>query len=130
MKKLFLLGLLFSTAALADEVRGVNIQPRYITIQQQQCEQINVQVDNSGQDAVIGGVGGAVVGNAISGRHNKGIGTLIGGVAGAVIGNNIGKDGARVEERTVCRNVPVTVQQGSIVTFDYQGRIFSQTFER
>jgi uncharacterized protein YcfJ len=130
MKRLLLVSLLFSTAALADEARVVNVQPRYVTVQQQQCEQRAVEIDNSGQDAVIGGVGGAVVGNAISGRHNKALGTVLGGVAGAVIGNNIGKDGARVEERTVCRNVPISVQQGSIVTFDYHGRIFTETFER
>ena len=130
MKRLVLASLLFSTVAFADGARVVNIQPRYITIQQQQCEQRTVEIDNSGQDAVIGGVGGAVVGNAISGRHNKALGTVLGGVAGAVIGNNIGKDNAHVEERTVCHMVPVTVQQGSIVTFDYQGRIFTQTFER
>ena len=130
MKKFILTLTLFSTVALADEARVVSVQPRYVTIQQQQCEVVNVQVDNSGQDAVIGGVIGGVAGNAVAGRHNKGLGTVLGGVAGAVIGNNLGKDGARVEERTVCRNVPVTVQQGSIVTFDYQGRLFTQTFDR
>ena len=131
MKKVFLLGLLFSTAALADDyARVVNVQPRYVTVQQQQCEQVNVQVDNSGQDAVIGGVIGGVAGNAVAGRHNKALGTVLGGVAGAVIGNNVGRDSARVEQRNVCRNVPVTIQQGSIVTFDYRGRVFSQTFDR
>ena len=52
--------------------------------------------------------------------HDNWVGSaLIGGVisnAGAVIGNNVGKDRARIEQRNVCRNVPVTVQQGSIVT--------------
>ena len=130
MKKMVLLSLLFSTVALADEARIVNVQPRYITVQQQQCEQRTVQIDNSGQDAVIGGVIGGVAGNAISGRHNKALGTVLGGVAGAVIGNNVGEKDAHYEERTICRMVPVTIQQGSIVTFDYQGRIFTQTFER
>jgi hypothetical protein len=33
------------------------------------------------------------------------------------------------ERRVQCSFVPVTVQQGEIVTFRYRGRTFSQTFE-
>src|SRR4051794_22936406 len=39
---------------------------------------------------VVGGVGGALVGNAIA--HNAG-GTILGGLGGAVIGHEIGRSG-------------------------------------
>ena len=39
---------------------------------------------------VVGGVGGALIGNAIS--HNAG-GTILGGIGGAVVGHEIGKSG-------------------------------------
>jgi hypothetical protein len=50
---------------------------------------------------VVGGVGGALIGNAIS--HNAG-GTILGGVGGAVVGHEIGRSGcahhaARTYER-------------------------------
>jgi len=40
--------------------------------------------------AVVGGVGGAVVGNAIT--HGSVAGTVLGGVGGALIGHKVGQD--------------------------------------
>ena len=57
---------------------------------------------------------------------------LVGGIAGALIGgaigNEAGRDSARAEVREVCRYVPVTIQQGSTVTFNYRGQVFTQSF--
>ena len=40
--------------------------------------------------AVVGGVGGAVVGNALT--HGSVAGTVLGGVGGALIGHKVGQD--------------------------------------
>lgn len=45
--------------------------------------------NNTAAGAVIGGVAGALLGNAVSGRH-KAPGTIIGGITGAVAGGAIG----------------------------------------
>lgn len=41
--------------------------------------------------AVIGGLGGALLGNTVAGHGNKTEGTLLGGAVGAVAGHEIGK---------------------------------------
>jgi uncharacterized protein YcfJ len=148
MKKLLLTGLLFTGLAQAappyspppefvgreeafqrgDYARVVKIEPNYVTVQQQVCQQGQVVRDNSGVDSAIGGVAGAVIGNGIAGRHNKALGTIVGGVAGAVIGNDIGKDSQRVEPVTTCHMEQQTVQQGQIVTFEYRNVRFTRLF--
>jgi hypothetical protein len=52
------------------------------------CE--NMPGDEKTQGAVIGGVGGAIAGAALGGRHNQVLGALIGGAAGAGGGYLIG----------------------------------------
>jgi hypothetical protein len=51
------------------------------------CDQANQS--NRAAGTIIGAIGGAVVGNAVAGRHNKGEGTVVGGLGGAVVGNAI-----------------------------------------
>ncbi|MDR6626364.1 glycine zipper 2TM domain-containing protein [Caulobacter segnis] len=41
--------------------------------------------------AIIGGLGGALLGNTVAGRGNKTEGALLGGAVGAVAGHEIGK---------------------------------------
>lgn len=41
--------------------------------------------------AIIGGLGGALLGNTVAGHGNKTEGTLLGGAVGAVAGHEIGK---------------------------------------
>lgn len=53
------------------------------------------QHDNGTAGALIGGVGGALLGNSIAHGGGRTGGTIIGGVAGAVVGNNIGRSSAR-----------------------------------
>jgi uncharacterized protein YcfJ len=51
--------------------------------------------------ALIGGIGGALLGNAVS-RGDTG--TVIGGVGGAVIGHQVAKSGCNTQRRAYSRN--------------------------
>ena len=109
----------------------IRVEPRMITTQQQQCQEVLVQVPgSSGNTAggVLGAIAGAALGNQVGGGSGKDIATVVGGVVGYQVGR--GEATAATTERKVqCVMTPVTVQQGEIVTFRYRGRIFSQTFE-
>jgi outer membrane lipoprotein SlyB len=123
MKKLVVLSTL-TLASLCYAQQDIAVvvarTPRYVTMYQQQCgTQEIVRSNNGSGGAVVGGLAGAALGSTIGHNHRD---SLAGGVAGALIGPDT------VEQRTVCRNVPVTMQQGEVVTFQYQGRTFSQTF--
>lgn len=41
---------------------------------------------------IVGGIVGAIVGNAVSGRRDRALGTVIGAIAGAAIGNVVGQE--------------------------------------
>jgi len=119
-----------SSLCLAQEVATVvNVQPRYVTVQQRQCEMREVVRDNSRGDATIGALAGGAIGSTLGHNSND---RLVGGIAGALIGgaigNEAGREGARAEVRQVCSYVPVTIQQGSTVTFNYRGQVFTQSF--
>ena len=118
-----------STAAVAEEAYVVASQPRYVTTYQQQCEQVQVYRDNSGVGSVIGGVAGGLLGNTIGRGSGNTAATIAGAVIGGTVGNSLGSEQGRVENRQVCHSVPVTVQQGEIVTFSYRGRTFTQIFQ-
>jgi hypothetical protein len=45
--------------------------------------------DSRAQGTVLGAIGGAVLGGALAGRHDRGAGVVLGGVGGAVAGNAI-----------------------------------------
>ena len=109
----------------------VRVEPRMVTTQQQQCQEVLVQVPaSSGNTAggVLGAIAGAAIGNQIGGGSGKDIATVVGGVVGYQVGRGE-VTAATTERRVQCTFVPVTVQQGETVTFRYRGRTFSQTFE-
>lgn len=54
---------------------------------------------NKTEGAVVGAVGGAVLGNVIAGRGNRGTGTVLGAMAGGVAGHEI----ARTKYNRHCR---------------------------
>ena len=54
---------------------------------------------NKTEGAVVGAVGGAVLGNVIAGRGSRGTGTVLGAVAGGVAGHEI----ARTKYNRNCR---------------------------
>ena len=131
MKKFLLLFLLsVSGLAMAQEVATVvNVQPRFVTVYQRQCELREVVRDNSRGDATIGALAGGAIGSTIGGNSkDRLVGGVVGALVGGAIGNEVGKDGGRVEAREVCRQVPVNIQQGSTVTFNYRGQVFTQSF--
>lgn len=130
MKKVLFGLMVVASVAQAQEVYVVNVQPRLVTVYQQQCQQVMVQRPaTSGNDAggVFGAIAGAAIGNQIGGGSGRDIATA----AGAVIGYQMGRgepQASSIGYRTVCNQVPVTVQQGEIVTFEYRGRRFTQVF--
>jgi hypothetical protein len=48
---------------------------------------------------IVGGVGGALLGNAIDGGHNRAAGTLIGGALGAILGKSVDQNSSDVRCR-------------------------------
>ena len=131
MKQVFVcLMLAASSTVMAQDVYIMGVQPRFVTVQQQQCSvQEVVREGNNGSGTVIGAVAGGLLGSTIGGNRNDHLaGSVIGALLGGAIGNEMSREPARVEQRQVCRYVPVQVQQGEIVTFNYRGRVFTQTF--
>ena len=130
MKKLLtiLLALPMSVVA-AQDVYVVNVQPKFITVQQQQCHVQEFHRDSSSGSGTIGAVAGGLLGSTLgSNRNDQLAGTVIGALIGGAIGNEVGREPTRIEQRQVCRYIPVQIQQGEIVTFSYRGRVFTQTF--
>ena len=103
----------------------ISKQPRFATMYQQVCSQVPVERRSQG-GGVVGAIMGAAIGNQIGGGHGREIATA----AGAVIGGQLGSqnDTSQVEMQTRCSQQPVTYQQGEIVTFEYKGRRFTQSF--
>ena len=130
MKKVLIGLCMISGVASAQEVYVMSVQPRYVTIQQRQCQMREyIREGNSGSGTGIGAVAGGLLGSTIgstSGDHIAG--TVIGALIGGTIGSEVSREPGRIEQREVCSYVPVTVQQGEIVTFNYRGRVFTQTF--
>jgi uncharacterized protein YcfJ len=131
MKKILLaLSLLVSASlATAQDVYVVNVQPRFVTVQQQQCHVQEFYRESNTGSSTIGAVAGGLLGSTLgSNRNDQVAGTVIGALIGGAIGNEVGRDSNRIEQRQVCRFTPVQIQQGEIVTFNYRGRMFTQTF--
>ena len=59
---------------------------------------------NKTEGAVVGAVGGAVLGNVIAGRGSRGTGTVLGAVAGGVAGHEIARDKYNKNCRTYRRS--------------------------
>jgi hypothetical protein len=47
--------------------------------------------DNATAGTIVGALGGAILGGAIAGRHDRGAGVVVGGAAGALAGNSIAR---------------------------------------
>ena len=129
MKKLLTILLALPLAATAQDVYVVNVQPRLVTVQQQQCNLQEFHREGSSGSGTVGAVAGGLLGSTLgSNRNDQLAGTVIGALIGGAIGNEVGREPTRIEQRQVCRYFPVQVQQGEIVTFSYRGRVFTQTF--
>ena len=130
---------------LAQSVATViDTRPRLVTVQELEChiERVTVPrapggiMDGTAQalkgdgDALAGAIIGGVIGNRIGGENKGAAATL-----GVIIGSNIASDTAgrgnavEYQDREVCRPVTRQIQRGEIVTFEYQGRRFTVTFD-
>ena len=121
-------GMLF---AQQEHARVIRVEPRYVTVNQQQCQEVQVHIPGqSGNDAgsVLGAIAGAAIGNQFGGGSGKDIATVVGGVIGYNAGRGDPMPG-RTEQRMQCSYVPVMVQRGETVTFYYRGKTFKQVFE-
>ena len=112
-----------------SQVQVVNVTPRFVTIQQQQCYTQDVTVGGGQGNSGIGAVAGGLLGSTLgSNRNDQLAGTVIGAIVGGMVGNEYGRSPSHIEQRQVCRMVPQQIQQGETVTFSYRGRIFTQSF--
>ena len=112
-----------------DAVQVVQVTPRFVTVQQQQCYTQDVTVGGGQGNSGIGAVAGGLLGSTLgSNRNDQLAGTVIGAIVGGMVGNEYGRSPSHIEQRQVCRMVPQQVQQGETVTFSYRGRIFTQSF--
>ena len=131
MKKILLaLSLLVPAVSVtAQDIYVVNVQPRFVTVHQQQCHVQEFHRESNTGSGTIGAVAGGLLGSTLGSNRNDHVaGTVIGALIGGAIGNEVGRESARIEQRQVCRQIPVQIQQGEIVTFSYRGRMFTQTF--
>ena len=129
MKKLLTILLALPMSVAAQDVYVVNVQPKFITVQQQQCHVQEFHRASSSGSGTIGAVAGGLLGSTLGSNRNDHLaGTVIGALIGGAIGNEVGREPTRIEHRQVCRYIPMQVQQGEIVTFSYRGRVFTQTF--
>ena len=74
---------------------------------------VQVRGQNNGVGAVAGGLGGALVGSQIAGRHNHTLGGVIGAVGGGLLGNAIESH----ERMVTVYDVRVRMADGSYRTF-------------
>lgn len=72
---------------LAATIAAIALIPT-LALAQETCEQ---RSSNRAAGTIIGAIGGALLGNAVSSHGGKTGGTIIGGVAGAAVGSNLAK---------------------------------------
>lgn len=125
MKKLIFISLLFPALSFAD-VKVISEQPRFVTVYQKQCELKEVVVDTRTGSGWLGGLIGAAIGTQIGGGSGREIATVVGAIAGTNIARNRSENRYRTEYRNICNEIPVQVQSGKIVTFEYEGTVFTK----
>lgn len=129
----FILGsalVIASFSAFAEDAKVIGVEPRFVSVSVQQCENVTVRNDNNGTlGSVVGGVAGGLLGSTIGGGSGQVASAAVGAIAGTMIGNSIATNQPqyRVEQR--CYNVPQSVRKGDFVTFSYRGRTFTQVIE-
>jgi uncharacterized protein YcfJ len=118
-----------STSAFAEDAKVINVEPRYVTVQIQQCENVNVRNDNGTMGSIIGGVAGGLLGSTVGGGSGQIASSVVGAVAGTMVGNSIGSNQQQYRTMQNCYSIPQTVRKGDFVTFSYRGRTFTQIVE-
>jgi uncharacterized protein YcfJ len=113
-----------------DSARVIRSEPRYVTTHHQECHDVWMSSNNSSSGAVVGAIAGGILGNQVGEGRGRDAATVLGAIVGANVGERMGQDQQNLTSRRECRLVPVTVQRGRIVTFEYQGNLFSVTLDR
>jgi uncharacterized protein YcfJ len=113
-----------------DAAVVVKTEPRYITTYQKRCRQVQVQENNSSVGTVIGAVAGGIIGHQVGKGSGKDAATIAGTIVGGAVGNRIGSDQQNSTVKEQCDTVPVSVANGRTVTFNYQGTLFTVTFDK
>lgn len=124
------LATLAQAQTFTDVATVVRSEPKFNTAYTRQCRTVTVTENNAGLGTVIGGVAGGIIGNQVGKGSGKDAATIVGAMVGAGVGNRIGSDQHNQQTREVCENVPTQVQSGRIVTFNYQGQLFTVQFDR
>lgn len=125
-----MLAIMTNSAWAQDSAKVVRSEPRYVTTHHQECHDVWVTTNNSGSGAVVGAIAGGILGNQVGEGRGRDAATVLGAIVGANVGERMGQDQHNLTSRRECRMVPVTVQRGRIVTFEYQGQMFSITLDR
>lgn len=127
MKKLVLVLALASVASSvqAQEIRVLEVTPRYRTYMETRCHNEQVTTNNSGVGTVIGGVAGGIIGNQVGKGSGKDVATVAGAIVGGMVGNRIGNDQQNIETRQVCNQIPVTTVAGETVKFSYKNKVYT-----
>lgn len=76
--------------------------------------------------AVLGGVGGAVIGGQIAGKEDRAVGIVVGGVLGAVLGHAVG-DTMDKKDRACMGHALELGKSGAPVIWNNDGRRYSFT---
>ena len=116
------------TAFAADSARVIRDEPNMITVYQMQCELREILVEQRRNSGIVGGLIGGLIGSQVGG----GSGQIAATAVGAIIGTNVTRSRtepynqrqSRVEYRNICNEVPVVVQSGRRITFEYEGKTF------
>jgi uncharacterized protein YcfJ len=106
----FIIFMLISAGAFANDARVVASEPLYYTTTQYRevCTPVTEQRRSIG-GTLVGGAIGAAIGNQVGGGSGQDIATAVGAVTGAAVGQNVAGD--RTVTRNQCVTEPYTVQQ-------------------
>ena len=121
--------LLIPSTSFAD-VSIVRVTPKYITKVVQECKMRQVVIEErAGAGALSGGIVGGVAGHQVGGGSGKTAATILGAIIGTGVGRRVAEENPKITEREICSDVEYQEQSGEIVTFEYNGKIFTQSFD-
>lgn len=121
--------LLIPSISFAD-VSVIRVTPKYITKVVQECKMRQVVIkERPGVGALIGGIIGGVAGHQVGGGSGKTAATILGAIVGTGVGRRVTEENPNITERKICSDVEYQEQSGEIVTFEYNGKTFTHSFD-
>jgi len=124
-----------SFAQVGDVAQVVHSDPivERVPVANRVCDQVVQAPQERGVGgAVLGGLGGALVGSRFGKGHGKDALTIVGAVGGAIAGDQIQNGSGSGATQTACRDVTTYQERvsGYRVTFRYAGRDYTQVMTR